>query len=67
MLYVKNVPNSERILRVVAGLAVGVAAIAYFGATPTGYAGGAIGAMIALTGFVGFCPACAMVGRKLAK
>lgn len=67
MFYVKNLPNSERVLRAIGGIVAGAAAFAYFGATPTGYAVGAIGAMITLTGFVGFCPACAMVGRKLAK
>lgn len=67
MLYFKNQPNSERFLRVLLGVGAGVAAVAHFGATATGYAVGAAGAMMALTGFVGFCPACALVGRKLAK
>jgi Protein of unknown function (DUF2892) len=28
---------------------------------------GVMGAMLAMTGLVGFCPMCAMVGRKLDK
>jgi hypothetical protein len=64
MWYVKNVPNGERVLRVLAGLAGAGASLAWL---PAGWAwtGAAAGAMTVLTGFVGFCPACAMVGRKL--
>jgi len=62
-----NVPAPERLLRVGAGLAL--AAAAAFGPwLPAGpwpwvVAGG--GLMFALTGVVGFCPACAMLGRRL--
>ncbi len=62
--YVKNVPGWERVLRVVAGTAAGAFALYSF-AGPTGWllAGSAIG--IAVSGLVGFCPMCAMVGRRL--
>ncbi|MFY9831260.1 MAG: hypothetical protein WAK66_00875 [Methylocystis sp.] len=30
-----------------------------------GYAIGALGVMAAMSGVLGFCPACALVGRKL--
>lgn len=66
MFYVKNVPTWERVLRVVAGLiavAVGLQVV-----------GGAIGMLLAVSaagivasGLFGFCPACAMVGRRLDK
>lgn len=65
MLHVKNVPALERILRVVIGLAgLGYAAIQWE-SSPAGVGLGLGGAMLALTGLVGFCPMCAMVGRKL--
>ncbi|GAB3243858.1 YgaP family membrane protein [Chitinimonas naiadis] len=66
MLYVKNVPNWERVVRVVIGLAVVVAALT---SLP-----GVIGALVAVSaagivvsGLLGFCPACALAGRRLAK
>ena len=49
MFYVKNVPNRERMLRIVAG-------------------GAAIGlTVLGGSGLFGFCPMCAMVGRRLAQ
>jgi proteasome assembly chaperone (PAC2) family protein len=65
VFYVKNVPGWERAARVAMGVVFVVAAVAYFGQTPTGWIVGAIGAMAAMTGLIGFCPACAMVGRRL--
>lgn len=64
MFYVKNVPNGERILRVVMGvMALGFAAMNW-GASNLAVGAGVIGAVLAMTGLVGFCPMCAMVGRK---
>lgn len=67
MFYSKNVPPWERTLRLVAA-----AALIFLGfwidrgpmvtAIVVGH-----GLVLALTGFFGFCPACAMVGRKLDK
>jgi hypothetical protein len=65
MIYVKNVPGWERALRFVVGAAAGAAAIVHFGPSLTGFAVGAVGAMAAMTGLIRFCPACALVGRKL--
>jgi hypothetical protein len=66
MMYVKNVPGWERAVRTLMGAAVVAASIAYFGqAATTGWVVGALGAMAAVSGLLGFCPACAMVGRKL--
>lgn len=66
MFYVKNVPNWERVLRVVAGL---IAMAAGYGVL-----GGMWGTLIAVSaagivasGLFGFCPMCAMVGRRTAK
>lgn len=67
MFYVKNVPAFERILR----LALGAATVLLGfwidkGPMVTGLVIGS-GLIAALTGFFGFCPMCALVGRKLDK
>jgi hypothetical protein len=64
MLYVKNVPTRERLLRVLMGLALLAAAILWLGANINGFAAGATGMMAALTGLIGWCPMCAVAGRK---
>jgi len=66
MFYVKNVPNWERVLRVVVGLAVIILSLKLL----SGIAGILIAvsaAGIVVSGLVGFCPMCAMLGRKLDK
>lgn len=65
MFYRKNVGNKERVARLVAGVLMGVCGLFFFGATPLGWLSLGAGVMAAATGLVGFCPACAMVGRKL--
>ena len=65
MLYVKNVTNSERVIRFVMGLMLLGGALAWMGATPAGWILGGMGMMAALSGLIGWCPMCAMVGRKL--
>lgn len=65
MLYVKNVPGWERAVRVLMGVGLLAASVAYFGPTATGWVAGLAGAMAMMSGLFGFCPACAMVGRKL--
>ena len=64
MFYAKNVPNGERVLRVVAGAAAAGLGLAMLGGT-AGWlvAAGAVG--LVASGLFGFCPACALVGRKL--
>jgi hypothetical protein len=66
MFYVKNVPSGERIVRVVAGVAAVAIGLAGIGGT-----GGVLVAVaaagIVVSGLIGFCPACAMVGRRLDK
>jgi hypothetical protein len=66
MMYVKNVPAWERILR----LLIAVAAIAYgvlAAAGPLQWIVVAGAACLAMSGLLGFCPACALVGRRLKK
>lgn len=72
MFYPKNVPNIERVIRIVIGalLVIGafsnVSFLANFGIVgQVVLVLSSIG--IILTGFVGWCPACALVGRKLKK
>lgn len=64
MWYVKNVPTGERVLRVLCG-AAGVAASLAWLPGPWAWMGAASAVGLVLSGLVGFCPACAMVGRKL--
>lgn len=66
MFYVKNLPNWERVLRIAA--AIGLVIFAYFNWGDRLSVGGAIvGAALVMTGLMGYCPMCAMVGRKLIK
>ncbi|MFZ3007719.1 MAG: DUF2892 domain-containing protein [Phenylobacterium sp.] len=67
MLYKKNVPVWERVVRAIAGLlmlACGLLGPGVAG-TPVGYIIAATGIGTLLTGFFGYCPACAVGGRKL--
>ncbi len=65
MLYVKNVANWERVIRLIAGVLALVFAAMNWGSSALAVGAGVVGAILALTGLVGFCPMCAMVGRKL--
>jgi hypothetical protein len=65
MFYRKNLPGWERAMRIIAGLAVIAWGLLGFPGASLGYVIGASGAVAILTGFFGFCPMCAMVGRKL--
>ena len=64
MFYVKNLHNGERVVRVLAGLAGAVLAVVGVGGTAGWWlAAGAAG--LVASGLFGFCPACALVGRRL--
>ncbi len=77
MFYRKNLPGWERAMRSVGGVVV--TAYGLFGmpgllsmpglpgmsGTAAGYLIAGTGVVAILTGFFGFCPMCAMVGRKL--
>jgi hypothetical protein len=65
MFYRKNLPGWERAMRVIAGIVLIAWVLLAFPAAPLGYAIAAGGATAILTGFFGFCPMCAMVGRRL--
>ena len=63
MFFQKNLPMWERALRLCLGLGI-VAAVFYIplAGMPLWLAAGG-GIMLACTGFIGFCPMCAMAGR----
>jgi Protein of unknown function (DUF2892) len=63
MWYVKNLPNWERIVRFVAAAFMAACAWRYFN-TPVGWIFAAAGVITVLTSLVGFCPMCALAGRK---
>ena len=65
MLYRKNLPGWERAVRTIAGAAmIGYGLIGLPGAM-AGYLIAGTGAIALLSGFFGFCPMCAMAGRRL--
>lgn len=64
MMYRKNLPGWERLARLGAALGLCIAAW-LFRDGPLGLVFTALAATAALTSVFGFCPACAMVGRRL--
>lgn len=65
MLFRRNIYRWEQALRLCAGLAMIVVAVAFDLPSPWPYLLGATGAFIALTGVLGYCPACGAIGRRL--
>lgn len=63
MFYRKNVYAWEQIVRFIAGAAM-IAGGLYFLPGWPGYLVAAAGLYTGLTGLFGYCPACAMIGRK---
>ena len=63
MLYRKNLPNWERWLRMIAGMTL--VTYGLIGAPSVLIAGLALvsAVVVLVTGFVGYCPACALAGR----
>jgi hypothetical protein len=64
MLYRRNVGSKEAWARVLGGVLMLAWAFTQAGATPMGLGLAAGGAVAVLTGLFGYCPACALVGRK---
>ncbi len=65
MLCPKNLPMWERWGRGVLGVGLVVLGVTVQWATLTGWTLVGVGAITLLSGFVDFCPMCAVVGRKL--
>jgi hypothetical protein len=62
-MFTANVPMLERAIRALAGAAI--IGYALLGAPSPSIALIVVGSCVALTGLIGFCPACAIAGRKL--
>lgn len=58
-----NLPTVEHLIRLLLGL--GLAAYAWLAPDEPNPIFVAVGVCVALTGLVGFCPACALAGRRL--
>ena len=64
MLYRKNMGTKERVARLLGGALIVGCALTQVGFTPLGLVLAGSGVVAALTAVFGFCPACAMVGRR---
>ncbi|MBV7543954.1 DUF2892 domain-containing protein [Acidovorax sp. sic0104] len=64
MLYRKNITRPESLLRIVGGIALVAVGLWWQGASPMGLVLVASGVGSVLSGAFGYCPACALVGRK---
>jgi DUF2892 family protein len=62
-MFAANVPPLERLARLLLGLVA--AACALCGLAQPSLVAAALGLCLAATGLVGFCPACALAGRRL--
>lgn len=62
-MFSANVPPLERLIRIAIGL--GFASFALLGLAHGSVGLAALGLCFAATGLIGFCPACALVGRRL--
>ena len=65
MFYRKNMPGAERIARLIAGIVMIACGLIGLKGLPVGYVVAGVGIVSLLTGFVGYCPACAVAGRRL--
>ena len=65
MFYRKNLYAREQVVRLVIGLGVAVGGFIGLRGSWIGYILIASGSFVALTGVLGFCPGCALAGRKL--
>jgi hypothetical protein len=64
MLYRKNMGGKERTTRLLGGALIAACSITQIGFTPLGMVLAGSGVIAALTAVFGFCPACAMMGRR---
>lgn len=60
----RNLGLVQRVIRVGAGGLVVAGGVLMFRGQAIGYALAALGAMGLLTGLMGYCPACAMIGGR---
>lgn len=65
MFFQKNLPGIERAIRIVIGLCLICMGLMFAPEAWMKWTALGAGVIAACTGFIGFCPMCAMVGRKL--
>ena len=65
MFYRKNLPGWERAMRTIGGVVMIAYGLLGMPGMMAGYLIAATGAVAMATGFFGFCPMCAVVGRRL--
>jgi len=65
MFYTKNVPVWERVLRITLGLGLTLYVILGQPSMFISVISIASAVFVVVTGFVGWCPMCALVGRKI--
>jgi hypothetical protein len=65
MFYRKNLPGWERAMRTIGGVVMIAYGLLGMPGTMAGYLIAGTGAIAIATGFLGFFPMCAMVGRRL--
>lgn len=65
MLYVRNISRWERWMRVGGGAAMVACGLIGLAGSPAGWLLAGAGVVAALSGVAGYCPMCAVAGRKL--
>lgn len=65
MFYIKNVPMAERILRAIIGIGLIGHVILGHPSMLASAISLASAVFVIVTGFLGWCPMCALVGRKI--
>jgi hypothetical protein len=65
MMYIKNIATWERVARAVGGIAMILCGLIGLHGLLIGYLVAAVGVVTLLTGWIGYCPACAAIGRRL--
>jgi Protein of unknown function (DUF2892) len=64
MFFALNLPRWERNLRIAIGVAGAIGGCAWWGLSVPGGVAIVSGFGLAATGLIGFCPACALTGRR---